>query len=75
MKRRILSLLLVLTLLMALPVAGSAEAAAKKSVTVKMVSEPALTYTETVTFSVKDEDGHSVTDGTVNLWRNVEGSS
>ena len=75
MKRRILSLLLVLTLLMALPFAGSAEAAAKKSVTVAMLSDPALTYTETVKFSVKDEDGQPVTDGTVNLRSSVEGSS
>ena len=75
MKRRILSLLLVLTLLLTLPFAGSAEAAAKKSVTVAMLSDPALTYTETVTFSVKDEDGQPVTDGTVNLRSSVEGSN
>lgn len=75
MKRRILSLLLVLTLLLPLPFAGSAEAAAKKSVTVAMLSDPALTYTETATFSVKDEDGQPVTDGTVNLRSSVEGSN
>ena len=75
MKRRILSLLLVLTLLLTLPFAGSAEAAAKKSVTVAMLSDPALTYTETVKFSVKDKDGQPVTDGTVNLRSSVEGSN
>ena len=75
MKRRILSLLMVLTLLLALPFAGSAEAAEQKSVTVAMVSDSALTYTETVKFSVNDKDGHPVTDGTVNLRSSVEGGS
>lgn len=72
MKRRILSLLLVLTLLLALPFAAAADET--KEVTLTLTKDT-WTYTDTVKFSVNDKDGHPVTDGTVNLWSSVEGSS
>lgn len=72
MKRRILSLLLVLTLLLALPFAAAADET--KEVTLTLTKDT-WTYTDTVKFSVNDKDGHPVTDGTLNLWSSVEGSS
>lgn len=72
MKRRILSLLMVLTLLLALPFAAAADET--KEVTLTLTKDT-WTYTDTVKFSVNDKDGHPVTDGTVNLWSSVEGSS
>lgn len=72
MKRRILSLLLVLTLLLALPFAAAADET--KEVTLTLTKDT-WTYTDMVKFSVNDKDGHPVTDGTLNLWSSVEGSS
>lgn len=71
MKRRILSLLLVLTLLLALPFAGSAEAAAKKlKVTATMTSNDSLFFGENLELKVEDENGHPVTDGNVMFGHN-----
>lgn len=71
MKRRILSLLLVLTLLLALPFAGSAEAAAKKlKVTATMTSNDSLFFGENLELKVEDENGHPVTDGNVTFGHN-----
>lgn len=71
MKRRILSLLLVLTLLLALPFAGSAEAAAKKlKVTATMTSNDSLFFGENLELKVEDENGHPVTDGYVTFGHN-----
>lgn len=71
MKRRILSLLLVLTLLLALPFAGSAEAAAKKlKVTATMTSNGSLFFGENLELKVEDENGHPVTDGNVMFGHN-----
>lgn len=71
MKRRILSLLLVLTLLLALPFAGSAEAAAKKlKVTTTMTSNDSLFFGENLELKVEDENGHPVTDGNVTFGHN-----
>ena len=70
MKRRILSLLLVLTLLLALPFAGSAEAAAKSKVTATMTSNDSLFFGENLELKVEDENGHPVTDGNVMFGHN-----
>jgi|GEM_PF-906994 len=71
MKRRILSLLLVLTLLLALPFAGSAEAPAKKlKVTATMTSNDSLFFGENLELKVEDENGHPVTDGYVTFGHN-----
>lgn len=71
MKRRILSLLLVLTLLLALPFAGSAEAATKKlKVTATMTSNDSLFFGENLELKVEDENGHPVTDGNVTFGHN-----
>ena len=73
MKRRILSLLLVLTLLLALPFAAAAEeggAETKKNVSVTVSPEPnpttgviELNYDDTLTFHLTDSDNKPVTDG------------
>lgn len=70
MKRRIFGLLLVLTLLLALPFAGSAEAAAKLKVTATMTSNDSLFFGENLELKVEDENGHPVTDGNVMFGHN-----
>lgn len=83
MKRRILSLLLVLTLLMALPFAVAAEeggAETKKNVSVTVSPEPnpttgviELNYDDTLTLHLTDSDNKPVTDGLfMNLHTSVE---
>lgn len=62
MKRRILSLLLVLTLLLALPFAAAADET--KIVTLTLTKDT-WTYTDTVTFSVKEPGGKDVPNGEV----------
>lgn len=62
MKRRILSLLLVLTLLLALPFAAAADET--KIVTLTLTKDT-WTYTDTVTFSVKEPGGEDVPNGEV----------
>ena len=64
MKRRILSLLLVLTLLMALPFAAAADET--KEVTLTLTKDT-WTYTDTVTFSVKEPGGEDVPNGEVKV--------
>lgn len=64
MKRRILSLLLVLTLLLALPFAAVADET--KEVTLTLTKDT-WTYTDTVTFSVKGPDGEDVPNGEVEV--------
>lgn len=64
MKRRILSLLLVLTLLMALPFAAAADETKKVTLT---LTKDTWTYTDTVTFSVKGPDGEDVPNGEVEV--------
>lgn len=83
MKRRILSLLLVLTLLMALPFAVAAEeggAETKKNVSVTVSPEPnpttgviELNYDDTLTLHLTDSDNKPVTDGLfMNLHTSVD---
>lgn len=69
MKRRILSLLLVLTLLMALPVAASATEAAKKDVDIDVRSNSTLNYGEPIVFFVheKGNDTTPVTSGQLRI--------
>lgn len=62
MKRRILSLLMVLTLLLALPFAAAADET--KIVTLTLTKDT-WTYTDTVTFSVKEPGGEDVPNGEV----------
>ena len=64
MKRRILSLLLVLTLLLALPFAAAADET--KEVTLTLTKDT-WAYTDTVTFSVKGPDGEDVPNGEVEV--------
>lgn len=64
MKRRILSLLLVLTLLMALPFAAAADETKKVTLT---LTKDTWTYTDTVTFSVKGPDDEDVPNGEVEV--------
>lgn len=69
MKRRILSLLLVLTLLLALPVAASATEAAKKDVVIDVRSNSTLNYGEPIVFFVheKGNDTTPVTSGQLRI--------
>lgn len=64
MKRRILSLLLGLTLLLALPFAAAADET--KEVTLTLTKDT-WAYTDTVTFSVKGPDGEDVPNGEVEV--------
>ena len=68
MKRRILSLLRVLTLLLALPVAAAADET--KGVTLTLTKDT-WTYTDTVTFSVKGPGGEDVPNGEVVVHHDV----
>ena len=68
MKRRILSLLLVLTLLLALPFAAAADET--KEVTLTLTKDT-WTYTDTVTFSVKEPGGEGVPNGEVVVHHDV----
>lgn len=69
MKRRILSLLLVLTLLMALPVGASATEAAKKDVVIDVRSNSTLNYGEPIVLFVheKGNDTTPVTSGQLQI--------
>lgn len=69
MKRRILSLLLVLTLLLALPVGASATEAAKKDVVIDVRSNSTLNYGEPIVFFVheKGNDTTPVTSGQLRI--------
>ena len=69
MKRRILSLLLVLTLLLALPVGASATEAAKKDVVIDVRSNSTLNYGEPIVFFVheKGDDTTPVTSGQLRI--------
>lgn len=69
MKRRILSLLMVLTLLLALPVAASATEAAKKDVVIDVRSNSTLNYGEPIVFFVheKGNDTTPVTSGQLRI--------
>lgn len=69
MKRRILSLLLVLTLLLALPVGASATEAAKKDVVIDVRSNSTLNYGEPIVFFVheKGNDTTPVTSGQLQI--------
>lgn len=75
MKRRILSLLLVLTLLLALPVGVAATEAAKKDVDIDVRSNSTLNYGEPIVFFVheKGNDTTPVTSG--QLWIKLNDSS
>ena len=64
MKRRILSLLLVLTLLLALPVAAAADETKEVKLT---LTQDTWTYTDMVTFSVKGPDDKDVPNGEVEV--------
>ena len=72
MRRRIFGLLVVLTLLLALPFAAAAEE--RKGVTVTMTSGNTLTYSESVKFSVEDSDGNPVTNGMIYVQNRTAGS-
>ena len=69
MKRRILSLLLVLTLLLALPVGASATEAAKKDVVIDVRSNSTLNYGEPIVLFVheKGNDTTPVTSGQLQI--------
>lgn len=69
MKRRILSLLLVLTLLLALPVGVAATEAAKKDVDIDVRSNSTLNYGEPIVFFVheKGNDTTPVTSGQLRI--------
>lgn len=69
MKRRILSLLLVLTLLLALPVGVAATEAAKKDVDIDVRSNSTLNYGEHIVFFVheKGNDTTPVTSGQLRI--------
>lgn len=69
MKRRILSLLLVLTLLLALPVGASATEAAKKDVVIDVRSNSTLNYGEPIVLFVheKGNDTTPVTSGQMQI--------
>ena len=69
MKRRILSLLLVLTLLLTLPVGASATEAAKKDVVIDVRSNSTLNYGEPIVFFVheKGNDTTPVTSGQLRI--------
>ena len=68
MKRRILSLLLVLTLLLALPFAAAADETKEVTLT---LTQDTWTYTDTVTFSVKEPGGEEVPNGEVVVHHDV----
>ena len=68
MKRRILSLLMVLTLLLALPFAAAADETKEVTLT---LTQDTWTYTDTVTFSVKEPGGEEVPNGEVVVHHDV----